>query len=189
MKNFLSTSLITYMKWSNYFKDNKLLKPMQRKVDNLNKYWEVEILNNILKLRRNFKTEKWRRHFYKVQLWSLFGVSYTKAGLGRQLQLHYKEVKGVWSEVRWLSRVPLFATPWTMAYQALPSMGRVLEWVAISLSRGSSQPRDRSRVSRIAGRCFNLWATREAQERSIERCKRLKALFVNTNSVFTESDY
>ena len=31
---------------------------------------------------------------------------------------------------------------------------RVLEWVAISFSRGSSQPRDRTRVSCIAGRCF-----------------------------------
>ena len=31
---------------------------------------------------------------------------------------------------------------------------RILEWVAISFSRGSSQPRDRTRVSRIAGRHF-----------------------------------
>ena len=31
---------------------------------------------------------------------------------------------------------------------------RVLEWVAISLSRGSSQPRDWIRISRIVGRCF-----------------------------------
>ena len=38
---------------------------------------------------------------------------------------------------------------------------RVLEWVAISFSRGSSWPRDQTRVSRIPGRCFNLWATRE----------------------------
>ena len=43
---------------------------------------------------------------------------------------------------------------------------RILEWVAISFSRGSSQPRDRTRVSRIAGRHFNLWATREAHYRS-----------------------
>ena len=35
---------------------------------------------------------------------------------------------------------------------------RVLEWVAISFSRGSSRPRDRTPVSWIAGRCFNLWA-------------------------------
>ena len=37
---------------------------------------------------------------------------------------------------------------------------RILEWVAISFSRGSSQPRDRSRVSRIVGRRFTIWATR-----------------------------
>ena len=41
---------------------------------------------------------------------------------------------------------------------------RVLEWVAISFSRGSSWPRNRTRVSHIAGRCFTIWATREAQE-------------------------
>ena len=31
---------------------------------------------------------------------------------------------------------------------------RILEWVAISFSRGSSRPRDRTQVSRIVGRCF-----------------------------------
>ena len=39
---------------------------------------------------------------------------------------------------------------------------RILEWVAISFSRGSSQPRDRTQASHIAGRCFNLCTTREA---------------------------
>ena len=39
---------------------------------------------------------------------------------------------------------------------------RVLEWVDISFSRGSSQPRDQTRVSHIVGRRFTLWATREA---------------------------
>ena len=43
------------------------------------------------------------------------------------------------------------------------SQARILEWVAISFSRGSSRPKDQTRVSRIAGRHFNLWATREAQ--------------------------
>ena len=33
---------------------------------------------------------------------------------------------------------------------------RVLEWVAISFSKGSSQPSDRIRVSHIAGRCFTI---------------------------------
>ena len=36
---------------------------------------------------------------------------------------------------------------------------RVLEWVAISFSRGSSRPRDQTQVSRIVGRCFTVWAT------------------------------
>ena len=39
---------------------------------------------------------------------------------------------------------------------------RILEWVTISFSRGSSQPRDRTQVSHIGGRRFNLWATKEA---------------------------
>ena len=37
---------------------------------------------------------------------------------------------------------------------------RVLEWIAISFSRGSSRPRNWTWVSRIAGRCFTVWATR-----------------------------
>ena len=41
---------------------------------------------------------------------------------------------------------------------------RVLEWVAISFSRRSSWPRDWTQVSSTAGRCFTIWATREAQD-------------------------
>ena len=40
---------------------------------------------------------------------------------------------------------------------------RTLEWVAISFSRGSFQPRDQTQVSScIAGRFFTDWATRKA---------------------------
>ena len=38
---------------------------------------------------------------------------------------------------------------------------KVLEWVAISFSRGSYQPRDQTRVSCIIGKHFTVWATRE----------------------------
>ena len=68
-------------------------------------------------------------------------------------------------EVKLLSRVWLFGTPWIV----LPGssvhgifQARVLEWVAIFFSRGSSWPRDWTWVSRIVGRCFTVWATREA---------------------------
>ena len=46
----------------------------------------------------------------------------------------------------------------------------ILEWVAFSFSRGSSQPRDWSQVPLIAGRFFTSWATREARrEDSLEK--------------------
>ena len=106
--------------------------------------------------------------------------------------------------VKLLSHVRLFATPWTAAYQAPPSMGfsrqeywsglpfrlilnmklkllvahscltlydpmscslpgssvlgisqaRILEWVAISFSRGSSRLKDQTQVFCIVGRFF-----------------------------------
>ena len=59
-------------------------------------------------------------------------------------------------------------TSWTVAHQAPLSMGilqaRTLEWVAMPTSRGSSQPRDWTQVSCIAGRFFTSWATRETHE-------------------------
>ena len=45
---------------------------------------------------------------------------------------------------------------------------RILAWVAIPFFRGSSQPRDRTQVSLIAGRFFTSWATREAH--CIQKC-------------------
>ena len=39
---------------------------------------------------------------------------------------------------------------------------RILEWVTIPFSRGTSQPRDWTQISCIVGRFFTVWATREA---------------------------
>ena len=40
---------------------------------------------------------------------------------------------------------------------------RILEWIAVPFFRGSSQPKDRTQVSRIAGMFFiTISATREA---------------------------
>ena len=60
-------------------------------------------------------------------------------------------------KVKFLSCVQLFASPWTVAYQASSVHGifraRILEWGAISYFRGSSQPRDQTCVSRVS--CIN----------------------------------
>ena len=51
--------------------------------------------------------------------------------------------------------------PGTSVHGALQA--RTLEWVAIPFSRESSQPRDQTWVSCIAGGFFTIWVTREAQ--------------------------
>ena len=45
---------------------------------------------------------------------------------------------------------------------------RILEWVAISFSRSSSQPRHQSQVSHDLGRRFTVWATGEMRNESQE---------------------
>ena len=47
-----------------------------------------------------------------------------------------------------------------LSHQASP---RKLEWVAYPFSSGSSQPRDQTQVSCIAGGFLTVWASREAQ--------------------------
>ena len=61
-----------------------------------------------------------------------------------------------WWKWKSLSCVRLFETPWTV-HGILQA--RILEWVAFPISRGSSQPRDQTQVSHIAGRFFTSWAT------------------------------
>ena len=95
--------------------------------------------------------------------------------------------------VKFLSHIEHFVTPWTAAGQtSSPSLApeselkvtqscsilcdpmdytvheilqaRILEWVAFSFSRGSSQPRNWTQVFLSAGEFFTRWVTREAQE-------------------------
>ena len=56
---------------------------------------------------------------------------------------------------------PMDCSPQGSSVHGIPQ-ARILEWVAISFSEGSSRPRDQTLVSCIAGRRFTLWATREA---------------------------
>ena len=53
---------------------------------------------------------------------------------------------------------------------------RILECVAVSFSRGSSQPMDRTQVSCIPGGFFTSWATREAH-RGYNQGKKLVGKF------------
>ena len=84
--------------------------------------------------------------------------------------------------VQSLSRVGLFATPWTVAHQ-VPlfssvhgiSQARIMEWVDISFSRGSFPHRDWTHISCINRQILYCWATREAP-RSQRGCFNLTEL-------------
>ena len=67
--------------------------------------------------------------------------------------------EGEWNRV-WLYYPMDCSLPGSSIHGILQA--RILEWVAISFSRRSPWPRDRTQVSHISGRRFNLWATREA---------------------------
>ena len=76
--------------------------------------------------------------------------------------------------LKWSEVAQLCQTLWDPVDCSLPGcsvhgilQARILEWIAISFPRGSSQPRDQTRVSHIAGRCFTLWATKETQPNNI----------------------
>ena len=102
-----------------------------------------------------------------------------------QILFHYRLLQGIeYSSLCYIDRSSLFVyfiySEWSEVAQSCPTLcdpmdcsptdssihgipqARILEWGAISFSRGSSRPRDRTQVACIAGRRFNLWATREA---------------------------
>ena len=77
-----------------------------------------------------------------------------------------------WSSHQWMNRwrsicvstqsfscILLFVTQWTIAHQSSVHgifQARILEWVTISYSRGSAQPRDQTQVSCAAGGFFTI---------------------------------
>ena len=70
------------------------------------------------------------------------------------------------ARARVFSHAPLFVTPWTIAPTGASvhgiSQARILEWVAIFSSRGTSGPRDWTWVSGIGRWILYHWAIREA---------------------------
>ena len=55
---------------------------------------------------------------------------------------------------------------------------KILEWVALPFSRGSSQPRDWTQVSCIAGWFFTIWATRESKNIGVDSLSLLQWIFL-----------
>ena len=78
------------------------------------------------------------------------------------------KVKMKWSEVAQLCLTLCDPVDCSLPGSSIQGIfqARVLEWVAISFSKWSSQPRDWTQVSSIVGWRFTVWASREVLQRS-----------------------
>ena len=98
------------------------------------------------RVNRGREEKKWRTHGYKALCW------------------FYKWPTSL------INVVPFFLHPLFILYDPMDYtvhgilQPRLLEWVAFPFPRGSSQPRDQTQVSHIAGGFFTSWTTREAHE-------------------------
>ena len=114
---------------------------------------------------KRFNNFKKKRKKGAIHIW-LQNIKQLQTGLKAILKSHaYTDTCEVkWSEVAQPCQTLCNPVDYSLPGSSLHGIlqAKVLEWVAISFSRGSSQPRDWTWVSHIAGRCFNLWATREA---------------------------
>ena len=107
-------------------------------------------------------------------LWMVWSILIAKGILCSYTQ---RRQSGLWMEPQGFAKAPLERE--SEVAQSCPTLcdpidcslpgssiygifqARVLEWVAISFSRGSSRPRNWIWVSHIVGRHFTVWATRE----------------------------
>ena len=102
--------------------------------------------------------------------WSVWGKSVLTqiVGKGRTFSDNCGYSSLMWAVLFSCSVVSDSLDPMDCSRQASLSMGilqaRILEWVAVLFSRGSSQTRDQTQVSCIVGGFFTVWATRETQK-------------------------
>ena len=136
--------------------------------------------------RCRFSSRPWQYSEYcnKVKLYEFFGFpAYIKVifTLCNGTEVKWSESHSVVSDSWWFhgnlqARIlewipfPFSRGSWSDSCSVVPDFSwfhgilqaRILEWVAFPFSRGSSQPRDPTQVSHIAGRFFTSWSTREA---------------------------
>ena len=131
---------------------------------------------------RMWKTVSWRfcltrpqpdiLHFISIHILLTRKQSYGSWWLGKRAK---KSKKSVWRAANSLPVLCLAAQVCStlcdcMDYSLSGSSDhgilqtRILEWIAIPFSRRSSQSRDQTQVSHIAGGLFTVWATSEAYE-------------------------
>ena len=90
-------------------------------------------------------------------------VSTTVLGGGGQHSLLSSQVPALsWEKWKWKSQSPTLCDLMDYTVHGI-LQARILAWVAFPFSRGSSQPKDQTQISQIAGGFFTSWATTEAR--------------------------
>ena len=93
----------------------------------------------------------------------------------------YNQVKTKWSSWLTLCNPMNCSLPGSSVYGILQT--RILEWVVIPFSMGSSQPRDWIQISCTAGRFFTIWATnRQVNEMIINDPRSLLYFFPSSST-------
>ena len=115
-----------------------------------------------------------------MEVWSL------NHWITRQVQekckSNHTEIPSCTCQNEWksLSHVQLFATPMDCIVHGI-LQARILEWVALPFSR-SSQLRDWTQVSQIAGRFFTRWVTGKPKNTGVGSLSLLQGLFLTQES-------
>ena len=107
-----------------------------------------------------WQLRSWWQFGPRVNFFHLVGVAVSVIPVGGCGSILPVDLVLCGCSVTYLGCVQFFATPWNVAHQAPLSMGfprqEILEWVAISSSRGFSWPWDQTHIFCIAGRFFFL---------------------------------
>ena len=103
-----------------------------------------------------------RRIVFSIYSYVYFHVEFNTVQSWNFLYIHSYSTLRILSSVEPIKSLKELKLNVALSCQTVQA--RIPECVAVSFSRGSSQPRDRTRVSHIAGGFFTSWAIREAQE-------------------------
>ena len=138
---------------------NRMVLLLQKKFHILSNY---KISTFCLIIHTHWYTHTSSNSFYhppQQHTWSLIQKNSSTDDGGYELTISWWQSRNFQRNFRcacMLTCVQLFVTPWIVAHPRSSvhgiSQARILEWVAMSSSRGSSPPRNRTWVSCIAGR-------------------------------------
>ena len=107
----------------------------------------------LINLPKNWLSQNLRQHIKKQRHY------FTDKGLYIQTYSFSSSLVWMWVKQKITQSCPTLCDPMDYTVHGI-LQARILEWVAFPFSRGSSQSRDQTQVSRIAGRFFTSWATK-----------------------------